>query len=442
MPIKQYNPTSQQWEDYNEELVNESVGRCYIRGKFRVAWRGLHAHNGIRFTRWTSTNSLPTTAGNYVLMNDVTLTSNWTPPAGVINICLNGFKISTSNSNNIQQVINITNSNTQLHIYDCNVNKRQNTFYSPVKKQNVTIDGGLITGAKYHGILMSNGKCFIHGGIIAGINNNYPNDMTNSRGAGALVGGNGQMTIYGGRLTHNYIGAHGGAGVAVKEQGKLYMSGGLIDNNYAIFGGAFIFTEEAELHMTDGILRDNYGEHNNQVSPGNGGGGAICIGATHKKQNVIEILGGQIINNDTGSQGGAISVDRRNTPNKTSITLGNCVIANNHAKTRGGAICVGDKQSWENDLSIKIVGNPKIYGNTSGTSGNEKADNIYLVTGRIITLANKLTDSEIGITMQTPGTFTSGYSTYNTETPDTFFSSDSSSYEVTLDSGEAKLVSV
>ena len=439
MAIKMYSQSQSQWVDYNEELVNETVGTIHVHDRWKIAWKGLHAHNGVRFTRWTSTNSLPSTAGNYVLMNDVTLASNWTPPGSVINICLNGFKISTSNSNSIQQVINITNSNTQLHIYDCNVNKRQNTFYSPVKKQNVTIESGLITGAKYHGILMTNGKCFLHGGTIAGIDNNYPGDMANSRGAGALVGEKGQFTIYGGRIAHNVIGAHGGAGVAVKQQGKLFMSDGLIDNNYAIFGGAFIFTEEAEFHMTGGIVKDNFGEHNDQVSPGNGGGGAICIGATHNKQNVIEILGGQIIDNDTGSQGGGISVDKRNSSNKTSITLGDCIIANNHAKTRGGAICVGDKQSWENSLSIKIVGNPKIYGNTSGTSGNEKTDNVYLVTGRNLTITNQMSYTNIGITMQSPGTFTSGYSTYNQETPDTFFTSDNSSYEVVLASGEAKL---
>lgn len=39
MPIKQYNPTSQQWEDYDGELTQNTVGRCYVNGKWRVAWR-------------------------------------------------------------------------------------------------------------------------------------------------------------------------------------------------------------------------------------------------------------------------------------------------------------------------------------------------------------------------------------------------------------------
>ena len=37
-----------------------------------------HQHDGITFKEWTSNNSLPTVAGNYVLTSDVTLSGTWT----------------------------------------------------------------------------------------------------------------------------------------------------------------------------------------------------------------------------------------------------------------------------------------------------------------------------------------------------------------------------
>ena len=53
-----------------------------------------HIHDGITFTKWTSTTSLPSEAGSYYLNGDVTLGANYTVP-GNINLCLNGHDIFT-----------------------------------------------------------------------------------------------------------------------------------------------------------------------------------------------------------------------------------------------------------------------------------------------------------------------------------------------------------
>ena len=47
-----------------------------------------HNHDGINFVAWTSTNSMHTTAGNYFLTSDVTISSAWEAPSGT-NLCLN-----------------------------------------------------------------------------------------------------------------------------------------------------------------------------------------------------------------------------------------------------------------------------------------------------------------------------------------------------------------
>lgn len=53
-----------------------------------------HEHNGISFDKWSSTNSLPTAAGNYYLSDNVSLTSDWNVNAN-INLCLNGHSVCT-----------------------------------------------------------------------------------------------------------------------------------------------------------------------------------------------------------------------------------------------------------------------------------------------------------------------------------------------------------
>ena len=52
-------------------------------------------HSDIEFTPWDKTDSMPTTTGNYVLMNDVTITSQWKPANGTV-LCLNGHTLSAS----------------------------------------------------------------------------------------------------------------------------------------------------------------------------------------------------------------------------------------------------------------------------------------------------------------------------------------------------------
>ena len=52
-----------------------------------------HEHNGITFSKWNSTTSMPT-SGNYYLANDVELGA-YTSLTGNLNLCLNGHEINT-----------------------------------------------------------------------------------------------------------------------------------------------------------------------------------------------------------------------------------------------------------------------------------------------------------------------------------------------------------
>ena len=69
-----------------------------------------HIHDGITFSKWTSTTSLPSEAGNYYLNGDVVLAGNYSV-SSKINLCLNGHNIYTDNHN-------IVVSDDTLTIYD------------------------------------------------------------------------------------------------------------------------------------------------------------------------------------------------------------------------------------------------------------------------------------------------------------------------------------
>ena len=87
-------------------------------------------------------------------------------------------------------------------------------------------------------------------------------------------------------------------------------------------------------------------------------------------------------------------------------------------------------------------GSFKVYGAVvSGSTVNGKANNVYLPDGKVISFngAAMTNTASVGVTMERPGIFTSGYSTYHTGAPSANFFSDDPAYGVGLDGGEAAL---
>ena len=120
--------------------------------------------------------------------------------------------------------------------------------------------------------------------------------------------------------------------------------------------------------------------------------------------------------NNTGN-GGGIYIDGG------TLVLSGGSITSNIAATGGGIY---------NGGTLQMSGNPMVKSNTGG--------NIYLPDDHTtITLTGTLngTDGNIGITMQSPGTFTSGLNTYGTIAK---FFSDNATYEVALSANEATLM--
>lgn len=92
--------------------INKHIMHCVCGGN--TDFNGHDTHKNIEWTKWNSTDSLPTASGNYYLANDINLATEQTVNNN-INICLNGKTIKSNTSNYALTVKN----NASLTITDC-----------------------------------------------------------------------------------------------------------------------------------------------------------------------------------------------------------------------------------------------------------------------------------------------------------------------------------
>ena len=156
----------------------------------------LHEHGYTTYEKWSATDSLPTTAGNYYLANDVILSSTWNVPKGETNLCLNGHGIIGNGFSGM--MIYAATAGARLVIDDCSNTEHKYsvadsdiyngaglaTVDDNLTKNYLTFKGGYITGGNlntnedYAAITAKNdGVITINGGTIIG------NKNTNGHGA-------------------------------------------------------------------------------------------------------------------------------------------------------------------------------------------------------------------------------------------------------------------
>ncbi len=194
-----------------------------------------HTH-GDGWTAWTDPKSLPSTAGNYYLTTDVTVSGvqhlAWSAPSGVTRICLEGHTINWYNSkySNYNRNIMRVYSGSELHIYDKDDNSGK-------------ITGGAATWQR-----------------------SDPNEFYWWHGGGVFVDG-GRFYLHGGQITGN--GAVAGGGVEVTNGGYFEMSGGVISDNTADgtnwpFAGGVQVEGGSTFTMTGGTITGNHDYWNGQ----------------------------------------------------------------------------------------------------------------------------------------------------------------------------------
>ncbi|MBE6740670.1 MAG: carboxypeptidase regulatory-like domain-containing protein [Ruminococcaceae bacterium] len=288
-------------------------------------------HDDINFTKWNSTNSLPTTAGNYFLDKDVTISSTWNVPSGTTNLCLNGHGIKMTGNSSVMTV----SAGATLKIYDCDT-ETEHRFSVSNKKSNgagfATVNDSLTSGYET-----------FTGGYITGGKGTRVNNW--SRGGAFYISG--AVEMYGGTVIGNgqYGTTHGG-GFSTIESGTFKMYGGSIQNN-----------------------------------------AGQCGGATRLQGAVCEILGGKIINNVVSADGGGIHVG-----GTIPVILKDCEISGNYAENGPGAgiwmTTTGTEVSGstviENNLTSKGVSNIELgngYTIAVGTLNNDAKIGIKMNNG-------------------------------------------------------------
>ena len=244
-------------------------------------------------TEWTTTDSLPGSAGNYYLTQSVS--ENWTVPTGEVNLCLNGQTISGSITVGSGATLTLTNCSGNGKVQgEVTVNGGKFELYSG------TITGGVQVGIK-GGSYQTGSSFTMYGGAITG------NDESSGSGGVFLVGTTNHedppsFTMHGGTISNNTAGASdgGGGGVYVGEKCSFTMDGGTITGNTATNGnggGIYIHFNAGYVSISNATITGNKASATGDTRYGHGGGIYSQRGVTVKN---VTITG----NNSTFEGGG------------------------------------------------------------------------------------------------------------------------------------------
>lgn len=333
-----------------------------------------HTHDDITFNQaWTSSDSLPTAAGNYYLDTDVTVTSG-IGLLGDVSLCLNGHKIMWGGvSEGLPTLFYINGTN--FNLCDCDNEHEHKAVWDANEKFLVvddaaaeedvvtTFKGGYIAGHHDEVFSVSDSEFNIYGGTLIG--NGGAQDFAAdpavavSRGTDfRMYGGNflgnhgGAIRFYSGDAANNTAEFHGGR-VSYNKVSRDTSGGGIscgildeplilenIELSYNEAGnGAAIFCTGSM------IMKEGTNIHHNSAIYS--GGGLQLISAAEDGIN-FSITGGTISNNTAAQSGGAIeytSFSGFSGPNRySSLNLSGGVITGNRAHSGGGIFAYTSSQ--------------------------------------------------------------------------------------------------
>jgi predicted outer membrane repeat protein len=279
--------------------------------------------------------------------------------------------------------------------------------------------GGAITdgNANNGGAIYNIGTVTINNGTIGGIDETNPdnpishgNTATNQGGA---IYSTGTINLYGGSITGNS--AANGGGIHLQGGSLTFTNGSISENSSTGNCGGLNITNGAHVTMSGGSIANNHSDAND--------GGVYLGGGT----NTLTMSGGSITGN-TAQQYAGIRI------NGGTMTMTGGSVTGNSATNNYGGI-------WMNG-TLNMSGNPIVMGNLA----NGNSDNVYLPSGKTITVNGAFaTGASVGVTCAGGNgtTFTSGLGT-NSPDNQAVFSSDNTNLTVTIagsgSSSEAKLV--
>lgn len=318
----------------------------------------------VTFKAWEETSALPKAVGNYYLMNDVTLSSEyWDHDNGVV-LCLNGHTITVEAKDS---GIIVGNGKT-FTLCDC-------------KDSGKITHGTDSNGEKYdgRGVDVSQGTFNMYGGSITG--------NTANTGAGVSMY-NGTFNMYGGgitgneakNLTTNSDNVGIGGGVYMEQNSTFNMYDGTISNNTGEYGGGVNINSKSVFNMRGGTIENNKATGNNTAF--GGGGGVNIAGST---VDTFNMSGGTIRGNTTNTYGGGVYVG-------WNFNMIGGEITGNGAAKYGGGVYV--ESAYGNMGHFTVSGSAKVSGNNTS--------NVYLPDGATMAIGQGGFDNNasIGVTTE------------------------------------------
>lgn len=295
-----------------------------------------HTSN-VTWTAWNGTGNITYTnnVAYIYLSDDVTLQGAnplTVPKDQTLYLCLNGHSIEMKHDGGYW-AIDVEGGN--LILCDCkNTGTITQVIGNSYKGRGVKVEKKDTTG----------GKFTMYGGSITG-----------NKG-GVEVGDGCTFTMYGGSITQNAAGDDSGGGVYVYKNGTFTMYNGEISHNSAYIGGGVY--NKGKFTMSNGMIVNN-------TAKSDGGG-------VHNDGGEFTMSDGEISGNSSENFAGGVR-------NLGKFTMSGGKIINNTAANNGGGV-------HNYNGTFNISGNVTITGNKKGSVAN----NVYLSSGKTITLAGAL----------------------------------------------------
>ena len=358
---------------------------------------GEHQDSLTTFTAWTdelakeqysnntktAANSLPNTAGNYYLTDNVTLQNYWKPASGTV-LCLNGHDITmNANTEPVGRQVGaiVVSEGYTFTLVDCKGGK---TEYGQITHGTNTETGKKYTG---RGVCVY-GTFNMYGGNITG------NELTQEwycGGGVSVFAAAGIFNLYGGSITNNKsnntsTASPCGEGGGVYTIGKFTMYDGTISGNEAYRDGGGVYTVGANgFTMYGGSITGNTARGQHYEKWYIGGGGVFVASGNRDDAGIrFTMKGGTISNNTAYGAGGGVYVEEY----YGSFVMEGGTISGNRAVVedsksyyagKGGGVYVDGEFTMQNG---SITGNSAVNGGgvcaygdftmTGGTIGGTK----------------------------------------------------------------------
>lgn len=206
-------------------------------------------YEGITFKPWTKKDSMPSEAGNYYLIGDVTLTvygdALWATPSGTTRLCLNGKTIDLAGNNEIKN----GSADSHLIIYDNIGTGKIKTSLAEndgclmyLNKGKMTLNSGTIVGNQKAGQEVfyagSNTELIMNGGKII-------SESGKGECAVNLAGRGSKFTMTGGEIDI----PEAPNGVIKNANGTVNISGGS-----KIIGNSYVYLDDGKTININGAL--------------------------------------------------------------------------------------------------------------------------------------------------------------------------------------------